>query len=448
MNKLILLLFLSFISYVFVPNSTSVPHRQNLSTFYRKYEKCELHWINIPKIIFVGFGLVSLFWLILLYSVNQVKFITYNTNVTLFKKKSNFTLPQLWWYLLVALLWLLLIEYPEDFCIQFSLYYCPNITLFTKLNSNVCKFLARSFFHTSCIFIFTETSSPATLIPTIFLFQIWCHALRSNVPRWLPLILILMANDIELNPGPPQPNQFLSFMNWNLNSLVKENFARVDLIEAHNTLFDYDLISVCETNLNDSIVIPDPFLKDYNFISANHPGNVSRGGVGLFYKESLPVVHRRDLSFDECIVIELKFGRKKIFFTVLYRSPAANHGSPDFALFLSNFKNLNINIMAENPYATFYTGDFNSHSQFWWPGGDTNDEGREIEDLLTSLNLTQIISEPTNFTPNKRPTCIDLIATDQPNLVLDSGCRDSLDSTCHHKIIHCKVNFKVPPPLS
>ena len=90
--------------------------------------------------------------------------------------------------------------------------------------------------------------------------------------------------------------------------------------------------------------------------------------------------------------------------------------------------------MSETPYATFFTGDFNGHSQFWWPEGDTNAEGREIEDLLTSLNLSQIIAEPTNFTPNKRPTCIDLIVTDQPNLVLDSGCRASLDPTCHHQM--------------
>ena len=59
------------------------------------------------------------------------------------------------------------------------------------------------------------------------------------------------------------------------------------------------------------------------------------------------------MSFDECIVIELKFGRKKIFFTVLYRSPASKQGSPEFELFLSNFKNLHTNIMSENPYATF-----------------------------------------------------------------------------------------------
>ena len=65
--------------------------------------------------------------------------------------------------------------------------------------------------------------------------------------------------------------------------------------------------------------------------------------------------------------------------------------------------------MSETPYATLFTGDFNGHSQFWWSEGDTNAEGCEIEDLLTSLNLSQIIAEPTHFTPNKRPTCIDLI---------------------------------------
>ena len=432
---------------MFSPDPIPLPHRQSLSKLKdSKFENIELNWIDLPKMVLFGSGLVSLFWFSLLYSCNQVKYITFNTNLTLFKKNSYIKSPKLWSYLSIVLLWMLLIEYPEDLSILYFLHYFPSLAFLLKLDPNIYKRLARSCFHTICVFIFIEAVSPATLILSIFVFQIWCHELSSNVPRWLPFILILLANDIELNPGPPLQNQFLSFMNWNLNSLVKENFERVGLIEAHNAIFDYDLISICETNLNDSIEIPDPLLKDYNFIHANHPGNVSRGGVGLFYKDTLPVIHRNDLSFNECIVIELKFGRKKIFFTVLYRSPASKKGSPEFELFKLNFKNLHTNIMAENPYATFFTGDFNGHSQFWWPDGDTNAEGSEIEDLLTSLNLSQIISEPTNFTPNKRPTCIDLIATDQPNLVLDSGCRASLDSTCHHQIIYCKINFKIPPP--
>ena len=57
------------------------------------------------------------------------------------------------------------------------------------------------------------------------------------------------------------------------------------------------------------------------------------------------------------------------------------------------------------------------------------------------MYLTQLISEPTNFTPNKNPTCIDLLITDQPNLVLDSGTRPSLDSKCHHQIVYGKINY-------
>ena len=60
----------------------------------------------------------------------------------------------------------------------------------------------------------------------------------------------------------------------------------------------------------------------------------------------------------------------------------------------------------------FFTGDFNAHSQSWWPAGDTNAEGRELEEVFNELNLAQIISEPTNFTPHSKPSCIDLIATD------------------------------------
>ena len=94
------------------------------------------------------------------------------------------------------------------------------------------------------------------------------------------------------------------------------------------------------------------------------------GGVVLFYKKSFPIKFSIDLSFDESIVIELNFGRKKFFFTVLYRSLAFSHTSPEFKVFLSNFTNLYRKIKNENPYVSFFTCNFNGHSQFWWPDGD------------------------------------------------------------------------------
>ena len=44
-------------------------------------------------------------------------------------------------------------------------------------------------------------------------------------------------------------------------------------------------------------------------------------------------------------------------------------------------------------------GDFNAKSHLWWPDGDEPLEGREIEAMLTSLGLSQVIAEPTNFDP-------------------------------------------------
>ena len=89
----------------------------------------------------------------------------------------------------------------------------------------------------------------------------------------------------------------------------------------------------------------------------------------------------------------------------------------------------------------FLTGDFNAHSQFCWPNGDITDEGTDIDELFTNL----VISEPTDFEPHKNSSCVDLLVTDHPNSILDSRTRASLDFYCHHQIIHCKVNFRIPP---
>ena len=126
--------------------------------------------------------------------------------------------------------------------------------------------------------------------------------------------MIYLSNDISKTPGPEPhfQNNYYNFMSWNLNSLAKDNFHRVSLIEAHNSYFIYDLISVSETSLNDSVELPQPLIN--TFLPANNPTNTRRGRVGLFYRNSPPVVVGNDLSFDESIVVELKFGRKRMFY--------------------------------------------------------------------------------------------------------------------------------------
>ena len=128
--------------------------------------------------------------------------------------------------------------------------------------------------------------------------------------------MISLSNDISKNPGPQHSNHFdrvspyFSFCNWNLNTLSKDEFSRVSLLNAHNSIHNYGIISLCETSLSNSKFVPDIILQGYNYHACNHTSGEKKGGVGIFYKDSLPIIIRGDLSFDECIVAELRFGRK------------------------------------------------------------------------------------------------------------------------------------------
>ena len=109
-------------------------------------------------------------------------------------------------------------------------------------------------------------------------------------------------------------------------------------------------------------------------------------------------------------------GKRKVFYSVCYRSPSTKTNTPKVEIFLPDFENLYTNIPKNKRYACFFVCDFNAHSLSWWTNGDTNAEGFALDNLLTTLDLSRLISEPTNFEDNKSPSCIDLIIyiCDQP----------------------------------
>ena len=69
-------------------------------------------------------------------------------------------------------------------------------------------------------------------------------------------------------------------------------------------------------------------------------------------------------------------------------------------------------------------GDFNARSSDWWPDDITSPEGTHINSLISMYGFDQIISDPTHVLPASS-SCIDLIFTYQPNLVVDSGVHPS-----------------------
>ena len=114
---------------------------------------------------------------------------------------------------------------------------------------------------------------------------------------------------------------------------------------------------------------------------------------------------------------------------------------------MENFEKLLYQIQQFRSSFVVILGDFNAKSNLWWNNDIASNEGSQIDSLATTYGLQQLISDPTLILPNSS-TFIDLIFTDQPNLVVDSGVCPFLHTNCHHQITFCKFNFIIeyPPP--
>ena len=131
----------------------------------------------------------------------------------------------------------------------------PTFACVFKVVLNHSKMIPKILFYIIPIYLFYIAVTPAACILCISVFQIWCLSFMKITPNWLTILLIILSNDVQLNPGPSPQN--FNFMTWN----VKDNFERVGLIEAHNSIFNYGLISLCETSLNDSVELPETLLN-------------------------------------------------------------------------------------------------------------------------------------------------------------------------------------------
>ena len=164
----------------------------------------------------------------------------------------------------------------------------------------------------------------------------------------------------------------------------------------------------------------------------------------FYHKESLPVIRRPDLETQEnSLVCEISINKKKIIVTVTYRRH--HHGNDNqLNSFINCFKDMCNKITNTNPYLILHLGDFNAHNTHWWQGDTTDNPGDFLEGIFDDSDLHQLVKEPTHFSGNAA-TCIDLVVTNQPNIINDCSIKPSLHSTCHHQINHIEVNINNPP---
>ena len=151
----------------------------------------------------------------------------------------------------------------------------------------------------------------------------------------------------------------------------------------------------------------------------------TRGGVCIYYKESL-VVKITLITLEDILL--------------LFIYPQVKH-------FLSGFEQLLINTEDLKPNFTVLLGDYNVHSKSWWASNANTPECMQLDALTSSYSLQQLVNEPTHILPNSS-SCTDLIFTDQPRVVVNSGTHPSSHANCRHQITYCKLNLKIkyPPP--
>ena len=101
------------------------------------------------------------------------------------------------------------------------------------------------------------------------------------------------------------------------------NLSKISFLTANISIQDFNIICLSETYLTSTIDIKDENLKIPGYIMyyADHPSDVKRGGVCIYYKTMPPLKVSSTNFLQECINSKVSIRNKKCQFIHLYRTP-------------------------------------------------------------------------------------------------------------------------------
>ena len=185
----------------------------------------EMSSTNAYQFLLIIFGIIVLFWLIFLHLSMQVQHVNFNTNLNLYSRKTTFIVQTevLSMILSFFLLGLLIGELQNEQFLMLLFELFPNFyKSLPRFLFNKIKFTCRVKSLCLLLSVFSISVTPITHILSLVMFQFWSYSQLKRISHWLSIFLILISNDIHMNPGPPYHENFFNFMLWNLNSLAKK----------------------------------------------------------------------------------------------------------------------------------------------------------------------------------------------------------------------------------
>ena len=229
----------------------------------------------------------------------------------------------------------------------------------------------------------------------------------------------------------------LKFVHQNIQSLSdKIDQLRLLLQGLH---FGIQLITLSETWLKSDKSDSELEIAGYRLFRKDRKGK--HGGVAVYVRDDLVATRREDLELDsvEGIWLEISVPKSRSFLIGSFYRPdrTSNYHDKDLMAKLNSILD---SVAAEGKEFLVF-GDFNCC--FMSPQRN-NAECKQLKSLFKSMNIKQLIKNPTRITKDSK-SLIDLIAVSSPQNICDSGVVSTGFSD--HEMVYCvrKLNWKKAP---
>ena len=127
----------------------------------------------------------------------------------------------------------------------------------------------------------------------------WGYFITKNLhnPKLLHPGLRSRSYNVRQNP--------LKVFHWNPNSRIPaHNGIRIWSIEAINQIYNYDVITIIESALHESVSDDDIHLKGFLSIRRDIPEDTIHDGILLYYRDNLAIREREELQTQLLKIIQ------------------------------------------------------------------------------------------------------------------------------------------------
>ena len=254
--------------------------------------------------------------------------------------------------------------------------------------------------------------------------------------------LLLLIAGVEPNPGPHEKK--LKLCHVNINSITTP--GKRDELACFTDNNDIDILMLTETKLNDTV---HPSLYELPHFQTPFLNNRTRhgGGTATYVRQNISATRVTDLELDgeEWTWTMIKISNVKILTCCLYLPP--NLSTDRLNDFTDRLSDSISAAQCFSPTSIMILGDFNSgnvylDSKYSVNSGTTLFDMR-LKDCLETLNMTQLIDQPTRVTKyvaNLR----DLVVTNNTQLISDFGILPPFSTLDHYPVF---ATLNISPPI-